>query len=403
MSKHVIGDGSSYDTDMTLIESFVRCKNNPNDQLAQSAVFNYYISQALNYWGKYQELPLRTTKTEITYSMLPNYKLYQMTNSEKILHETKLKNEENKLLTLINTATNNFNSQSKVDIKDIFNIFLYLSQLFCEYIDPEMRNISMNEKSINWETFLRERLYDNIFNNGEYSIANNVSVFPLTNNNGEFALNTYLYAFFNDIALFGIPYEMGSFDGAHGCPLFFINHDIRHVEYQIEEGITLPNNHSLTKRIYHNILNDNLSKNHKELLIFYIWSNIHEVGILPFDKYFVPPNTYDLTEFIAIVSNNNYEIFGDFNVTDEIRKVYGSLSDDDINNTFNTFPMLRSLIDNALEELRTAILETFKNADSANTSYHYESVKINEYLILSFYCINFCLSRYIVNGPVNYI
>ena len=53
--KHIIGDGSYYDADMSLVESFVRAKNEKDNEIAQAAVFNYYISQAYNYWGKLKE------------------------------------------------------------------------------------------------------------------------------------------------------------------------------------------------------------------------------------------------------------------------------------------------------------------------------------------------------------
>jgi hypothetical protein len=52
---HRIGENSSFDVDMDLIEMFVKCKQNPDNIVAQTAVVTYYISQAYNYWDKLTE------------------------------------------------------------------------------------------------------------------------------------------------------------------------------------------------------------------------------------------------------------------------------------------------------------------------------------------------------------
>ena len=55
-TKHTIGDNSSFDTDMGLIETFVRCVKQPDNRLAQESVHSYYISQALAYWNNLEDL-----------------------------------------------------------------------------------------------------------------------------------------------------------------------------------------------------------------------------------------------------------------------------------------------------------------------------------------------------------
>jgi len=52
---HTIGNGSAYDVDMEIIESFIRAKKEPNNPIAQIAVFTYYISQLYNYWNHFKE------------------------------------------------------------------------------------------------------------------------------------------------------------------------------------------------------------------------------------------------------------------------------------------------------------------------------------------------------------
>lgn len=66
--KHIIGEGSSYDVDMVLMESFVRSRNEPDNIIAQTSVFTYYISQIYNYWEIFKRelgTPRPTYKPEI--------------------------------------------------------------------------------------------------------------------------------------------------------------------------------------------------------------------------------------------------------------------------------------------------------------------------------------------------
>ena len=50
-----IGQGSTFDVYMDTIEMFVNYSNNPNDELLNRAVLNYYTSALLNYWVKTKE------------------------------------------------------------------------------------------------------------------------------------------------------------------------------------------------------------------------------------------------------------------------------------------------------------------------------------------------------------
>jgi hypothetical protein len=47
-----IGQGSTFDVYMDTIEMFINYSNNPNDELLNRAVLNYYTSSLLNYWVK---------------------------------------------------------------------------------------------------------------------------------------------------------------------------------------------------------------------------------------------------------------------------------------------------------------------------------------------------------------
>ena len=51
MTAHRIGNGSSYDVYMNDIEMFVKHFKNPEDTINTSALFNYYLCNALKYWS----------------------------------------------------------------------------------------------------------------------------------------------------------------------------------------------------------------------------------------------------------------------------------------------------------------------------------------------------------------
>ena len=53
--KHRIGENSTFDIDMDLMEMYINCAKEPENVIAQTAVVMYYISQALNYWNKLTE------------------------------------------------------------------------------------------------------------------------------------------------------------------------------------------------------------------------------------------------------------------------------------------------------------------------------------------------------------
>ena len=52
---HVVGEGSPYDADMPIVETFVRSRDNKDDSMAQTAMFAYYQSSVMSYWGKFKE------------------------------------------------------------------------------------------------------------------------------------------------------------------------------------------------------------------------------------------------------------------------------------------------------------------------------------------------------------
>lgn len=54
-TKHTIGKNSTLDTDMDLIEMFVRCAKEKDNELAQLSVYNYYMSRVMAYWNNLED------------------------------------------------------------------------------------------------------------------------------------------------------------------------------------------------------------------------------------------------------------------------------------------------------------------------------------------------------------
>ncbi len=51
---------------------------------------------------------------------------------------------------------------------------------------------------------------------------------PSLNHSGHFAYNTFLYAFFNGVIIYGIPSKLSEADGELYCPIDFIGPDVFH-------------------------------------------------------------------------------------------------------------------------------------------------------------------------------
>lgn len=254
---HYIGDGSPYDVDMELIESFIYTERNPNDRMGASAVFNYYISRCQSYWVKtknfviesYDKIKAGGTDESLIGDELNDEWAYVILpiNQLEYIKDT-LDNLEQKLLLMIEEASRKFSHDYILDLDTIYDILVYIGRVSCLDLG----------KTIN-KTFPE---------NPEFK------VYFLTNYTGWFGFNTYLYAFFNKILLVGAPSQYSYFDNTGDCPLGFIEHDYNHIVD--ENNVTM--NYSYLEYCYYNILNSQEPKYLKELLIFVLWAQIHEYG-----------------------------------------------------------------------------------------------------------------------------
>lgn len=120
--------------------------------------------------------------------------------------------------------------------------------------------------------------------------------YPLVNNTGHFTYSGFLYAYINSVIIYGIPSSMSGADDEDYCPVDFVEHDMGHMSrmtdfmnindygkrYNHHKG---PELYDETSPIYHldiisnmfyEILSLNIDVRQKELMIFVIWSEVHE-------------------------------------------------------------------------------------------------------------------------------
>ena len=134
-----------------------------------------------------------------------------------------------------------------------YDIFKYIASLNCLYLS-----------------------YDDNYNS--YAIDLN-NAYILANGTGEFALNTWLYSFFEGVTLIGTSIKDTYADNRKFCAYNMLNHDEEHMII-IKNKQDIDNDYDdipSFKKLYYTILNlENLETIQKELFIFLIFINIHE-------------------------------------------------------------------------------------------------------------------------------
>lgn len=289
---HFVGN-NEFDSDMNIVESLVRAHNNPSDKLAQASVFNYYISRILDY--------LNFTK-EYVYSpeVAEEYKVIFRSSKKKSppsLEE--LENYQEEVMNLVESLTENFGENGTYDIVLICHIFEYIAVIAC-WSTPDLEIIS-------------ERAY------GSHT-------YPLPNTVGFFGLNTYLYAYFNDVYLIGVPKRVQTYDFERGCPQAFIEHDLDHTEAIYQDTQEMSDN--FNKYLYYTIVNDlNLTMKQKECHITNLWCLIHEASTEEYVRHGISLRQIDddtgrhLEEIAFTVPVtllwSIYQTFSDFIVSDD--------------------------------------------------------------------------------------
>jgi len=295
--QHRIGEGSSYDGDMDLIESYIKYANNPTDELLIAEIRAYYMSRALHFWQQLKEFLHEGNE------MGHEHQLNHVSNSNEIILEN-FEYYEKIFFDMLNDLNNDFN------IIKCTKLFIYIGMLSCYNM-----KMSLDER---YKHFLFYKLNFN-------------RIFPLVNDNGVFSLNTWLYAFFENVDLVGFTAKKSEFDGNIGCSLDMFSHDLDHLTESID--IEKDSDEFQTyKYIYYNILNsDYLSKEQKELYILILWIIIHEYV---FDIKFDDPIENSIKTFISWSYN---DAAGEYSVSEFIKYSHLLLTSENIENSVYYF------------------------------------------------------------------
>lgn len=196
-----------YDADMDIIEMFVQSKQNPEDVTIQQRVQSYYIYSVSTYWDEIR-------KYVITGSALKEYQYHEHKTDTPGYTVEALHKHQNYIFKRIDEIQRQFERTSRVDLISIGDLFGYMANISC--LDTFAYSEPCDHKFSNWES-------------NELRLTGGI-VFPLPNGTGLFGLNTYLYAFFEQIHLVGIPIRFANFDGSTHCACDFVEHDFGHVE-----------------------------------------------------------------------------------------------------------------------------------------------------------------------------
>lgn len=263
-----IGEGSCYDTDIELIESFIKCKNETDNKNAKVFIFEYYVSSLKSYWNKCKENIKELHEKEPSDINKNLYKYSRYKNKEKesldifidLINEaySNLNSYENKFFNLLNIMIERFYEEYKINESEMFNLIMFIVNINCLKL----------EFSYDLSYFFKQ------YN----SVRETFSVFFIFNDTGFFYINSYLYSLFNGVVIFGIPssYE-SSWDGNIGNSYDFIIHDSGHFA-NIIMSTEISNNDLMLciREKYYKVINSNLSRIEKECVSISLFIQLHE-------------------------------------------------------------------------------------------------------------------------------
>lgn len=184
--------------------------------------------------------------------------------SKKIL----LKQKRNLFAQYVRDGLNQYKrsyQEGRLDIDIVFKILSYIGSLFCGSSDPQVNR------------------YTNPNNKDEIGVELWNMMYPLINDTGIFAINTYLYGFFNGVLLIGAPNRNVVADFSEICPGEFISHDIGHmVDLRNNDKILVMENN---RQLYYKLINEEILPSNsnrdatvqeKEILLVMLWWFLHE-------------------------------------------------------------------------------------------------------------------------------
>lgn len=262
-----IGENSSYDIDIELIESFVKYKNNLDNKNIAASIFEYYTSRLRAYWEKCKDNIIGLYHGEPSNI---NKKLY--TRYRKKKNDNGLK----RFLKLVNKAYLNL-KEYEVKFFDLLNNMI--DKFYKTYVIDENEVLDVTMFIVNVNCLRLDFTYDfNYFFKQYNKVKDQFNIFFIFNDTGFFYINSYLYSLFNGVAIFGVPsmYE-NNWDGNVGCSYDFIIHDSGHFAGIIISTDWTDNDSTLIlKDKYYRILNSDYSRVEKECVSMGLFMALHE-------------------------------------------------------------------------------------------------------------------------------
>jgi len=241
-----------------------------------------------------------------------------------------------------------------LNIHLVFKIGAYIAAIQCGFSDAE-NNLYNHQYMIN--------LPPEMWN----------SMYPLMNNTGIFAINTYLYGFFNKVFLIGIPSEVTLADSFYLCPNDLLDHDIGHM-HNFDNNDTLKTIEK-NKDMYYEILNRKyyptndkrkVTTKEKEVMLLMLWWVIHEGTEIEF-SYFKRESTF----------NKFYENY-----------TFGSFPNLEVD-WLEYYDVMAEIIDNYRRKMKTSFSGKF--GISSNVFESYEEMKANSGKKLNLTCSKMAL------------
>jgi hypothetical protein len=242
-SEYIIGNGSSFDLDMSIVINMVKFHNGFANEDTIFALKSYYQSSLYSYWGVFKDFLINIDVDNIKYR---NLNLKNLNNF--------IDNFEKYQEVFDNLMKSTFmQSSNESFLENLQKTFTFITKCFCLYLDDDEETKDLLNGYI-WKP----------------------NYYPLPNGEGLFGLNTYLYAYFNNIYIIGVPNRIQNFDAVkNACPARFSIHDIDH------SNNILPIDEEY-KLIYNKIINlDNDLTLEKEIHCLIMWVIIHEIGDVP--------------------------------------------------------------------------------------------------------------------------
>ena len=239
MENRLIGN-SSFDDDFLYVELFVDHSKNPFDEELNLKLYYYYLIHSFIY--KQYALGILNEKEEFLVKFNEYVKIFD----------------------------DNFKANKLINMDHVLELFLMIGKFLC--------NDSNNSLSKN-------------------KIEN---FYLLCNGKSNFGINSYLYAYFENVYVASMPTHNIKTDSILYCPLFYYGYDMNCINNTIQLASQKEKFEEL-KKIYKNIINDNeIDTKYKELLLSIIFIIVHE-----FNTFFEFGEDMNLINLHKIWNENN--------------------------------------------------------------------------------------------------